>query len=497
MKKYIILLSFLSILGSSCELESEVFDSINTLTFPRNENDVDALVTDAAYGAFRNDGYSGLFNVASGMLLMSDLTSDYSECHWRDRSHLIYGRWTATVSELTTFYSSYLNFLGKMELTADRIKDVAMDGERLEQYLAELKCGQGWLAFCLYDVYGPVVIADLELLKNPLNEKILPRLSEEEMQNYIESKLLEAAAVLPYSYKKGDKDYGRFTRGLANTVLLKFYMMTGQWEKAVDIGYELMDSRYGYELVPRYKDIFTLNNEKNAETIWAVNCLRGYQEHKWQPHVLPNNFATTPDNITKWGGWRISWPFFHTYERDDQRLETILYEYMAKDGVYHNEEIDVNTNSNLRYGPFPVKYEIDPNTIGEDSSIDWIIYRYADVLTLLAEAIVRNENQVTSSAVELLNRIRVRVGLKAYEMEDFKNPADFLDKLLLERGHEFYYEGVRRQDLIRHGKYVHSMKVKSETLGETTMIDDYMQRWPLPQSAIDEGKGMVEQNPGY
>ncbi len=52
-------------------------------------------------------------------------------------------------------------------------------------------------------------------------EKILPRLSEEEMQTYIETELTEASKVLPANYKKGDKNYGRFTAGLAHTVLLK------------------------------------------------------------------------------------------------------------------------------------------------------------------------------------------------------------------------------------------------------------------------------------
>lgn len=94
-------------------------------------------------------------------------------------------------------------------------------------------------------------------------EKILPRLSEEEMQTYIETELTEASKVLPANYKKGDKNYGRFTAGLAHTVLLKLYMLTKQWDKAEAEGRELMKPEYGFELVPEYKDIFTLANEKN------------------------------------------------------------------------------------------------------------------------------------------------------------------------------------------------------------------------------------------
>jgi hypothetical protein len=497
MKTNIILLviSILCLTNNSCELESKVYDSINASTYPKTENDVDALVTEAAYGAFRNDAYDGIFNVANGINILSDLTSDYSECTWRDRSPLLYGRWTFPW-QMARIYG-YSNWISKMELTADRIKDVSMDANKLAQYQAELKCGQGWMAFLLYDAFGPIVIADLETLKDPLQNKILPRLSDEEMQTYIETRLKEAASVLPYSYKKGDANYGRFTRGLANMVLLKFYMKTKQWQKAEAMGRELMDTKYGYSLVPNYKDIFTLANEKNAETIWSINCVKGYQEQYWQPHVLPSDYPSVPLNITKWGGWKISWPFFHTYDKKDKRLDVICSEYTGTTGLIHNEDNDIKTNGNLKYGALPIKYEIDPNTVGEKSTIDWIIYRYADALTLLSEAIVRNHNVVTQEAVDLLNKIRTRAGLDAYSLNDFKSVDDFLDKLLLERGHEFFYEGCRRQDLIRHGKYVEYMKEKCETLGESTLINKNMELWPLPQNVIDEGKGAIVQNPGY
>ncbi len=49
------------------------------------------------------------------------------------------------------------------------------------------------------------------------------------------------------------------------------------------------------------------------------------------------------------------------------------------------------------YGAIPVKYKIE-GVIGELCEIDMPIYRYADVLTLLSEAIVRNGNSITQEA---------------------------------------------------------------------------------------------------
>ena len=68
---------------SSCELESEVYDSINGGIFPTTESDAEALVTGNAYSVFMNNGYDGMFNIATGVLLVSDLMSDYGECTWR------------------------------------------------------------------------------------------------------------------------------------------------------------------------------------------------------------------------------------------------------------------------------------------------------------------------------------------------------------------------------------------------------------------------------
>ena len=321
------------------------------------------------------------------------------------------------------------------------------------------------------------------------------------MQTYIETELTEASKILPANYKKGDKNYGRFTAGLAHTVLLKLYMLTKQWDKAEAEGRELMKPEYGFELVPEYKDIFTLANEKNPEIIWACQCAKGYQEHKWQPHVLPNDYNFTPylDKMTKWNGYKISWSFMHTFDPEDKRLLTIASEYTSKDGVVHNEKNDSqDPSAQLYLGAVPLKYEFDPDCTGEDSQIDWIIYRYADVLTLTAEAIVRNKNAVTKEAVDLLNEVRTRsLPGKGYSLQDLNSVDKFLKAVLDERGWELYFEGNRRQDLIRYGIFVETIKKKAQSMGKQTLVDENRHRFPIPQSIIDEGKGVIEQNPGY
>src|SRR5690625_6134619 len=72
---------------------------------------------------------------------------------------------------------------------------------------------------------------------------------------------------------------------------------------------------------------------------------------------------------------------------------------------------------------------------------DLVLYRYADVLLMKAEALWRL-NPGDGTALMLVNEIRSRAGV---------DPFTFLDEenLLAERGREMFYENVRRQDLLR------------------------------------------------
>ena len=119
--------------------------------------------------------------------------------------------------------------------------------------------------------------------------------------------------------------------------------------------------------------------------------------------------------------------------------------------------------------------------------------RYADVLTLQAEALARNANSVTQEAVDLLNMVRQRAGIPTYKVGDFGSLESFLNAVLTERGHELYFEGWRRSDLIRHGKFIAYAKLykKSRTAAPHHVL------FPLPQEIINEGRGLVVQNDGY
>ena len=277
MKKIIYsIAAFLFLIVSSCTLEQEVYNKINPGVFPKNAEDVNALVNSSAYFVFSP---GGIFEVAAGYIITSEMVTDYVENTWGWTT--VYNSYEANDWHIDGDWRrvyDYSQYLSSMTLTLDRIKDVDMDEALKQRYEAELKCGRGFLAFLMYDMYGPIPIADLETLQKPEQEIVLPRLSEEAMREYIVTNLKEAAEVLPYKYD--DANYGRFTKGLANTLLLKFYMMTKQWNEAEKMGRELTKSDYGYKLVDDYNSLFSLAGEKNSEVIFSCIAEAGVLEQK-------------------------------------------------------------------------------------------------------------------------------------------------------------------------------------------------------------------------
>lgn len=496
MKIYnILLLSLLSSVAfSSCELQSEVYDKISTSVFPTNEADVDALLVGSVYAPFRNNQYEGLFTINNrGVQIWNDMCTDLMTCRWNDSwwYDMIYVNYNVRNHESSGLqYSNQIANITRMTNFIDLCEHAPVSDSYREQAIAQAKCGRGWLTYILYDFYGGLQFITQEALDNPLKSYLIPRSSAEETSRRAEEDLIAAAKVLPYRISYGSPEYGRFTRGAALTVLMHLYMHDKRWEDAAKVGEELQKPEYGYDLVPEYKDIFTRAGEGNKETIWACTEDHGINTHLWIAHVIPSEYPHVSQTET-FAGYRVPWSFYHTFRKSDKRLEVLVGEYTSTvTGKKVNEK---NPGTMLKLGALPVKYEDDPEDTGLGSAIDWIVLRYADVLTLQAEALARVAGAPTPEAIKLLNRVHQRAGLAAFTEANFTDLDSFLEAVLQERGWEGWGEGWRRPDLIRHGKFIeYARKYKNSRTAA-----DHMVLMPLPQGFIDEGKGVVVQNPGY
>ena len=116
-----------------------------------------------------------------------------------------------------------------------------------------------------------------------------------------------------------------------------------------------------------------------------------------------------------------------------------------------------------------------------------VVFRYAEVLLSLAEAI--NEQRGPAEAYQYVNMVRARAGVS-----DFAGMTqDQLRQAILdERGRELYAEGVRRQDLVRNGSLISNALTRGKTNAKSHMI-----LFPIPNAVIVQGRGVIKQNPGY
>jgi len=122
-----------------------------------------------------------------------------------------------------------------------------------------------------------------------------------------------------------------------------------------------------------------------------------------------------------------------------------------------------------------------------------MVIRYADVLLMYAEAL--NElNGPTTDAFAAINQIRARArnGGATAAPKDLAGltKEQFRDAVLQERSWELCFEGHRRWDLLRTGKYLDVIRKAGIQAEEKHLL------YPIPQNEIDVNPALV-QNPGY
>jgi hypothetical protein len=487
MKKYIsfIFIVFAGWLNSCTkDLVPIDYSEINPNIFPKSASDLEAMVN-ACYYPLRGAWSDGIFSTSErGIMFLSDATTEILYGKYGDQNIASLQNYQSNSPGFTRYYDDFYNKISRMTMTIDLISQSAVSEDLKKKAIAEVRCARGLLAYTLFDLYGPLVIAPLEVLKNPLQEEPLARMDYNEMVDFIEADLEAAAADLPLPQ---DAEYGRFSKALAKMIDIRLNLHEKRWDKVKALCDDII-AYNAYSLDNDYAAIWDIEGAKNSrEVIWAIPCdYAGTSENQWQLMVLPSNYMPKGG----WGTISSTWWFYDRFEPDDKRKKMLIAEYTGSDGITYNR---ANPGAILDWGPIPLKINEDADRTTSLTTVDIVMYRYPDVLLSKAEAIA-NAGAPTEEAMELVNVVRRRAGLEDKKLSDYASLDAFNDLILLERSHEFWCEnGQYRADLIRHGKFVS----RCQEVTQSTYTNPNKVLFPFSLQTVSEGKGKFIQNPGY
>jgi len=476
---------------SSCEgsLEPETFDKLSPSIYPKTAEDARTAIT----GAYQvlNQGWAGYGGVGwQGRLIINEATTDEFVCYWGGSVWETYAKilWTANSDHVNgQTYFQYIKATSNCVNLIDQIKTIAITADLKTRYEGEMRGLMALLGYTMYDFYGPVpIVLDSKITSNPTSDFQPERPTKEWMVSYIKEQARLAANVLPVSY--GKADYGRITKGTALMVLLKLAMHEKDWAEAAKISKEMMDLKY-YGLQSSYLSVFAVDNEMNNELVFAIP-LAVKDGNVWLAHVLVGDYVE-PNGIPiqAWGGYKVPWNMYDKFEEGkDERLKSLWRYLNTKNGII-DMRADPN-HPNYKLGALPYKYSADPASNGERHGNDYVVFRWADVLLLRAEAL-NNLNGPTQESIDLIMEVRNRAKATAITLVQFSDKQSLNDYILDERFRELFMEGHRREDLIRNGKYLTEAIKRGAAYTDATRL-----LFPLPQKAIDENP-KIKQNPGY
>lgn len=384
------------------------------------------------------------------------------------------------VSEISYF----TNVIGTLEKASTEV----VSEERKREFIAEARLCRGLMMYYLLHVYGPVpLIVDPNDLINPSKLENLVRPTLQQMTEWI-------MADFEYAYQyiaDTQPEQGRYNKDYARVCIMRHclnegYYMSGYYQRAMDMYNELNTGKYDLFRTGStpYVDLFKNANKFNKEIIMAVSCSPAADGNPKHGNANPFLMWALPSDVAKGdpfpmgGGWfqafSMDKKYYDAFESNDGRLKTIVTSYKDKNGVIINKD-----NLGVRWNGY-IMNKFPQETMTTFQGTDIPLARWADVLLMYAEAEVRKTGTVPSvAAINAVNQVRNRAGLANLPAVATNTKDAFLDAILIERGHELFYEGNRKIDLIRFNKYAQEM-YKAKGVMPT---HQYM---PIPNYAVEQ-----------
>ena len=460
MKKYKIILLIVPILlqyACNKQLDPTVYSTLTNANAFQTKSDAVAVVN-SVYARLKGPSVGDNYDYWTVRhFALTDLTTDLGSCSYGgDPGQLSLGLWNSSNGLLAEDWKQIYKLIANANNAIYNISPMkSITDVEKKQFLSEIKFLRAIAYMDLTDAWGPVILSTEKDIESP-NYSAQPKpASLTEIETLLITDLTDAAANLPVDYVSNaiysSNDVGRATKGAALTLLAKLQLRRNEWQKSADLCKQVIDLKV-YSLFPSYNGLFAESNKWCVENIFSVLSDANLNGTELKNHFGPVNHPVVKD---RWQYYAVTWDFYNTYNNADERKLCYFPEYVGVDNLVYKQAptLGVTPSSREFYMPdVATKKYADPDgspTYYDGHSVD--ILRYADVLISRAEAL--NElSGPTAENIELVNLVKRRSHAPELVLSGYTKTT-LRDAILQERGWEFFYEGKRRADLIRMGKY--------------------------------------------
>ena len=550
----ILILSFAAILFSSClkdldTLPLNTTDFTSENAYAKEENYLKALSYINGYymlvgqdEAGKNDlGFSdsGQSEFLRQWFNMNEMTCDGLKCVWGDSylTELQHDSWGSSTNDaLVAVYTRAVKAIALvneflLQTTDSKIEargQSSLKGE-IAGYRAEARFHRAMFFYVLMDEFGnpPFPMPENIGGANP------SRITRTDLFNWLETELLDLGSDNSAMPAVGSVPYPRPTKGSVWALLSRMYLNaevytgTARWQDAKDAAKKVIGM--GYSLAPKYSDMFRQDNTENGsaekEFIFAIAYDR-VSTQSWggtstfasaslseEANLkLGAEFGLSKINAENWAGYHVPNDYVARFQLNGvvwgSKTNVFGYDRAASDkrafftnygSVQDFDEKQVSTGwmcwkfCGLDSKDKLVQQDGVPGN-WKLSSADMPIFRLAEMYLNYAEADARLNGGVVkdADALKYVKDLRDRAGVSM--------PSEVnLEWLLDERAREFMWEGHRRVDLIRFGKFTdvnYPWTLKGGLMNGKIALPSYKTIFPIIQSDLSSNSNLV-QNEGY
>ncbi len=303
-------------------------------------------------------------------------------------------------------------------------------------------------------------------------------------------------------------EYARADQAAAWTLMAKLYLnakiYTGQEKYTECITYSAKVIAAGYTLAPKYANNFVADNNASPEMILSITSdgqhTQTYGGMTYLIHAAiggkmpPKDFGVGGG----WGGIRTTSAFVAKFS-DNTGATDKRAMFFSTGQTLEIADISLFTDgwAISKYSNLTSTGAAAPHAHPDFVDTDFPLFRLADVYLMYAEAVLRGgAGGNATNALGYVNSLRQRAYGNANG--NITSAQMTLDFILDERARELYWEGHRRTDLIRYGKftggtYLWPWKGKAAAGAATESFRDL---YPIPSNDLGANP-TLKQNPGY